>query len=45
MSDRRFHLGWFTYFGQNAWNEPLGLPVVRVQGLGPTEVDSAPLQA
>jgi FMN-dependent oxidoreductase (nitrilotriacetate monooxygenase family) len=21
---RRFHLGWFTYFGQNAWNEPLG---------------------
>jgi FMN-dependent oxidoreductase (nitrilotriacetate monooxygenase family) len=24
MSDRRFHLGWFTYFGQNAWNEPLG---------------------
>jgi FMN-dependent oxidoreductase (nitrilotriacetate monooxygenase family) len=24
MSDKRFHLGWFTYFGQNAWNEPLG---------------------
>ncbi len=24
MSDRRFHLGWFTYFGQNAWNDPLG---------------------
>ena len=23
MSDKRFHLGWFTYFGQNAWNEPL----------------------
>lgn len=20
----KFHLGWFTYFGQNAWNEPLG---------------------
>jgi FMN-dependent oxidoreductase (nitrilotriacetate monooxygenase family) len=19
-----FHLGWFTYFGQNAWNDPLG---------------------
>src|ERR1700710_2416448 len=24
MSDKRFHLGWFTYFGQNAWNDPLG---------------------
>ena len=24
MADRRFHLGWFTYFGQNAWNDPLG---------------------
>ena len=24
MPDKRFHLGWFTYFGQNAWNEPLG---------------------
>jgi len=24
MADPRFHLGWFTYFGQNAWNEPLG---------------------
>jgi len=24
MAGRRFHLGWFTYFGQNAWNEPLG---------------------
>ena len=24
MHDKRFHLGWFTYFGQNAWNEPLG---------------------
>jgi FMN-dependent oxidoreductase (nitrilotriacetate monooxygenase family) len=24
MQDRRFHLGWFTYFGQNAWDEPLG---------------------
>ena len=23
MADKRFHLGWFTYFGQNAWNEPL----------------------
>jgi FMN-dependent oxidoreductase (nitrilotriacetate monooxygenase family) len=23
MSDKRFHLGWFTYFGQNAWNDPL----------------------
>lgn len=22
--DKRFHLGWFTYFGQNAWNDPLG---------------------
>jgi FMN-dependent oxidoreductase (nitrilotriacetate monooxygenase family) len=24
MKSNRFHLGWFTYFGQNAWNEPLG---------------------
>jgi FMN-dependent oxidoreductase (nitrilotriacetate monooxygenase family) len=24
MTEKRFHLGWFTYFGQNAWNEPLG---------------------
>ena len=24
MSDKRFHLGWFTYFGQSAWNDPLG---------------------
>jgi FMN-dependent oxidoreductase (nitrilotriacetate monooxygenase family) len=24
MPNKRFHLGWFTYFGQNAWNEPLG---------------------
>jgi long-chain alkane monooxygenase len=24
MQDKRFHLGWFTYFGQNAWNDPLG---------------------
>jgi len=24
MTDKRFHLGWFTYFGQNAWNSPLG---------------------
>ncbi|WP_158811366.1 NtaA/DmoA family FMN-dependent monooxygenase [Beijerinckia sp. L45] len=24
MTDTRFHLGWFTYFGQNAWNDPLG---------------------
>ena len=24
MHDKRFHLGWFTYFGQNAWNDPLG---------------------
>jgi long-chain alkane monooxygenase len=24
MQDKRFHLGWFTYFGQNAWDEPLG---------------------
>lgn len=24
MQDRRFHLGWFTYFGQSAWNDPLG---------------------
>jgi FMN-dependent oxidoreductase (nitrilotriacetate monooxygenase family) len=24
MQNKRFHLGWFTYFGQNAWNEPLG---------------------
>jgi FMN-dependent oxidoreductase (nitrilotriacetate monooxygenase family) len=24
MPPKRFHLGWFTYFGQNAWSEPLG---------------------
>lgn len=24
MREKRFHLGWFTYFGQNAWNDPLG---------------------
>ena len=24
MPDPRFHLGWFTYFGQNAWDDPLG---------------------
>jgi FMN-dependent oxidoreductase (nitrilotriacetate monooxygenase family) len=24
MPAKRFHLGWFTYFGQNAWNDPLG---------------------
>ncbi|HEX3574658.1 MAG TPA: NtaA/DmoA family FMN-dependent monooxygenase [Rhodopila sp.] len=24
MQDKRFHLGWFTYFGQNAWNDQLG---------------------
>ena len=24
MADKRFHLGWFTYFGQNAWSDPLG---------------------
>jgi FMN-dependent oxidoreductase (nitrilotriacetate monooxygenase family) len=24
MAPKRFHLGWFTYFGQNAWSEPLG---------------------
>src|ERR1700709_143501 len=24
MTDARFPLGWFTYFGQNAWNDPLG---------------------
>ena len=24
MIQKRFHLGWFTYFGQNGWNEPLG---------------------
>jgi FMN-dependent oxidoreductase (nitrilotriacetate monooxygenase family) len=24
MPEKRFHLGWFTYFGQNAWSEPLG---------------------
>ena len=24
MPDQRFHLGWFTYFGQNAWSDPLG---------------------
>ena len=23
MPNRKFHLGWFTYFGQNAWNDPL----------------------
>jgi FMN-dependent oxidoreductase (nitrilotriacetate monooxygenase family) len=26
MREQRFHLGWFTYFGQSAWNEPLGSP-------------------
>ena len=24
MAAARFHLGWFTYFGQNAWCDPLG---------------------
>ncbi len=24
MTAKRFHLGWFTYFGQNAWSDPLG---------------------
>ena len=24
MQDKRFHLGWFTYFGQNAWDDPFG---------------------
>ena len=24
MTDKRFHLGWFTSFAGNAWNDPLG---------------------
>ena len=24
MADKRFHLGWFTSFAGNGWNEPLG---------------------
>src|ERR1700712_466623 len=24
MTDKRFHLGWFTHFGPKGWEEPLG---------------------